>query len=132
MRKKRCPHRMEIWFADLGKHPGRCVQEGVRPVLVVSNNKANTHSQAVTVLPMTSRMKKPLLPSHVPLGSLSMVISHDYHEYFHAALVLVEQITTIDKDMLIRYVGRVQSRKKQQEIDGVLLKQLGAVMTYGL
>lgn len=132
MRKKRCPHRMEIWFADLGSHPGSFVQEGVRPVLVVSNDTANTHAKTVTILPMTSKIKKPWLPTHVPLGSLNLVISPAYHKYFCAALVLVEQITTIDSDALIRYVGRVQSRKKQQEIDSVLGKQLGMVMTYGI
>lgn len=69
------PHRMEIWFADLGRHPGSCVQEGIRPVLVISNDIANEHAETVTVLPMTSRIKKVWLPCHISVSEEEMGIS---------------------------------------------------------
>ena len=63
------PQRGEVWFAELGEHPGTSVQEGCRPAFIMSNNMANTHSETVTVVPMTSKMKKPNLPTHVALAS---------------------------------------------------------------
>ena len=36
--------RGDILWADLGMFPTTSVQGGVRPVIVVSNNKANTYS----------------------------------------------------------------------------------------
>ena len=36
--------------------PDNSVQGGVRPVIVVSNNKANTYSSVITVVPLTSRI----------------------------------------------------------------------------
>ena len=41
------------------------VQEGCRPVFIVSNDTANGHSGTVTVVPMTSKKKKAYLPTHV-------------------------------------------------------------------
>lgn len=39
--------RGDILWADLGMFPTTSVQGGVRPVIVVSNNKANTYSSDV-------------------------------------------------------------------------------------
>ena len=58
--------RGDILWADLGMFPTTSVQGGVRPVIVVSNNKANTYSSVITVVPLTSRIyKKRYLPTHV-------------------------------------------------------------------
>ena len=40
--------RGDILWADLGMFPTTSVQGGVRPVIVVSNNKANTYSLSMT------------------------------------------------------------------------------------
>ena len=45
---ERTPQRGDIWFADLIGCPGTCVQRGIRPVLVVSNDMGNNHSTIVT------------------------------------------------------------------------------------
>ena len=50
--------RGDILWADLGMFPTTSVQGGVRPVIVVSNNKANTYSSVITVVPLTSRIYK--------------------------------------------------------------------------
>ena len=56
--------RGDILWADLGMFPTTSVQGGVRPVIVVSNNKANTYSSVITVVPLTSRIyKKRYLPT---------------------------------------------------------------------
>ena len=43
--------RGDIYFVDFGKHKDTKKQQGIRPVVVVSNNKANTHSPVITVDP---------------------------------------------------------------------------------
>ena len=52
--------RGDILWADLGMFPTTSVQGGVRPVIVVSNNKANTYSSVITVVPLTSIFDGPL------------------------------------------------------------------------
>ena len=50
--------RGDILMVNLGQVPGTSLQIGIRPVVVVSNNKANTYSPVVTVVPFTSRVYK--------------------------------------------------------------------------
>ena len=52
------PKQYEIWFAELGNHYGTSVQSGNRPVLVISNDMANRNSPIITVIPMSSKLKK--------------------------------------------------------------------------
>lgn len=100
----RCPQRGDIWFADLGKHPGTSVQEGCRPVFIVSNDIANGHSGTLTVVPMTSRKKKVYLPTHVLMESSDSV-------NLEPSMALAEQLTTIGKSALKSYVGHLKDYK---------------------
>ena len=104
--------RGQIWFANLGEHGGTSVQEGERPVLVISNNAANSHSPIITVLPITSKIKKAYLQTHV-------------HIHLHQkSMVLAEQITTVGKGSLCNLVGSV-SEAKMGEIENAVKVQLG-------
>lgn len=62
------PKRGEIYYCDLGQNKGS-EQNGIRPVLVVSNNIGNRHSSIVQVAPITSQKKNPL-PTHVILTEI--------------------------------------------------------------
>lgn len=52
----------DIWLADIPAPKDSHVQHGRRPVVIISNNLANTHSPVVTVIPLTSQMNKHQLP----------------------------------------------------------------------
>ena len=122
-RPYRTPYRGEVWFADLGIHPGTSVQEGRRPVLIVSNDKGNHHATTIVVLPMTSHMKKSDLPSHVELrqGDLKLV---DPGRPFEESMILAEQITTIGKNALLNCIGRIEDADKLSEIGNAVKIQL--------
>lgn len=110
------PCRGEVWFADLGKHPGTSVQEGCRPVFIMSNDTANGHSPTVTVVPMTSKKKKAYLPTHVLVGAGDCPL-------LGPSMALAEQITTIGKSALCKRVGRIGG-SKIGEIEAAVLAQL--------
>lgn len=111
------PVRGDIWFAELGKHPGTSVQEGCRPVLIMSNDTANGHSGTVTVVPMTSKKKKAYLPTHVLMEASDCPI-------LEPSMVLAEQVTTIGKCALKSFVGRV-GESKIHEIEKAVEVHLG-------
>ena len=91
--------RGDILMVNLGQVPGTSLQSGIRPVVVVSNNKANTYSPVVTVVPFTSRVyKKRYLPTHVFINCYEMVGLKRH------GLVLAEQITSIDVQSIIQNV----------------------------
>lgn len=117
----RTPQRGEIWFAEFGTHPGTSVQEGCRPALVISNDTANQHSEIITVVPMTTRIKKTHLPTHVMITSHDVMLEQG--QYMERSMLLAEQVTTIGKDSLIRYVGMLRE-DKLKEVEAAVLVQM--------
>ena len=90
----------DIWMANIPERDGN-IQGGHRPVLVISNDKNNKFSNVVNVVPMTTKMNKRNLPCHVEIW--------DYQKYGLTApsTIMVEQITTINKENLRYYMGEI-------------------------
>lgn len=125
----RIPYRGEIWVAQLGSHPNTSVQEGCRPVLIVSNDKGNHTSNTVVVLPLTSQIKRSELPSHVELRR-EEILCVGPEEPVPVSMILAEQITTISKSALGVRIGRIRDAEKLREIDTALMQELSiSVMT---
>lgn len=105
----------DIYYANLsGKYNSR-VQQGLRPVLIVSNNKANYYSPVITVIPLTTSETKKKLPTHVS------IIGYGLKE---KSIALVEQITCIDKVDLIEKVCSLARTSKIGEINRAIGIQL--------
>ena len=90
--------RGDVFRADLSPVRGS-EQGGARPVLVIQNNLGNLHSPTVIIAPITSKLKKNKLPTHVSLPSGNGLPAR--------SMVLLEQIRTIDKRRLREHMGRV-------------------------
>lgn len=90
-------HRGDIYYADLSGVMGS-EQGGIRPVVVVQNEKGNRFSKTVIIAPISTRMTKPPLPTHVVLPDAMME---------RCSMVLLEQLRTLDKQRLGKWVGRV-------------------------
>ena len=64
--------RGDIYFVDFGRDTESNLQCGIRPALVVSNNRANENSPVITVIPLTARTyKRPNFPTHVLIPKAS-------------------------------------------------------------
>ena len=121
-RSRRTPKRGDIWFADLGYHPGTSVQSGCRPVLIVSNDIGNCHAETFNVLPLTKHMKKPELPCHTEIDQTAL---SEAYQALGSSMILAEQITTIGKAQLKNYVGRVDDPDMLGQINTSISGQLG-------
>lgn len=98
--ENRIPKIGEVYLADLrGQHS---VQSGLRPVVVFQNNIGNAFSPNVTVLPMTSVLKKLNLPTHV-------VVDEKENGLQRRSMVLCENPLCIPKDSLGDYLTTLQS-----------------------
>ncbi len=107
--------RGEIYYADLNPFYGS-EQGGIRPVIVLQNNTGNIHCPTLIVAPITSRPgKKPLQPTHCPLLGNSGL---------SPSLVLLEQVKTIDKRRVRKYIGKV-TPQQMSDIDCALEISLG-------
>lgn len=50
--------RGDVIYVDLGAKYRGSVQGGIRPVVVISNNRANKYSTVITVVPLSSHISK--------------------------------------------------------------------------
>lgn len=111
--------RGDILIVDLKQKSGTSLQAGIRPAIVISNNKANTYSTVITVVPLTSKIyKKRYMPTHVFIKKQEMC-GLERH-----ALVLAEQITSIAVDSIIQRCGNI-SKKAMDRITKAVETQMG-------
>ena len=90
--------RGDVYYADLGKKNGS-VQGGIRPVLIFSNDIGNQNGPVVSVIPLTSKIKKLWMPVHV-------FLSHDVG-LPKDSVAICEQQLTIDKNAIGRYICHI-------------------------
>jgi len=105
--------RGEIYYADLSPVVGS-EQGGYRPVLVLQNNKGNKFSTTIIVAPISSKMTKNPLPTHV-------MVENECLE--KKSVVLLEQIRTIDKQRIREKVGEV-NKGVMTEVDQAIKTSL--------
>ena len=96
--------RGEVYYADLSPVIGS-EQGGYRPVLVVQNNKGNRFSTTVIVAPMSSKLTKNHLPTHVVI---------ELEGLQKKSVILLEQLRTIDKKRIREKVGKVNEAMMQE------------------
>lgn len=104
------PRRGDIFMADITQHKIDSVC-GVRPVLIIQNDKGNLHSTSVIAALITSRPKK-YLPTHVKLFPDCGLRKK--------SIVLCEHIITLEKSMLKSYIGTVVNTKAEKQLNRAL------------
>lgn len=115
--------RGDIYCVDFGAADRTHKQKGIRPAVIISNNKNNDSSPVVTVVPLTSRRKRPL-PTHVP-------IRRDYNNGLtKTSVALAEQIETMDKTRLKRRIGEITDDVILEAITVAVMVQVGVYDEY--
>ncbi len=111
-------NRGDMFYADMPQGVGS-EQLGYRPVIILQNNVGNKHSTAVIVAPLTSvSHAKAKLPTHYTMKAENGLEK--------PSIVLLEQIHTIDKQRLQRYIGKA-SDKALAGIEYALAISLGLI-----
>lgn len=108
--------RGDIYLVDLGTNVGS-EQGGCRPVLLLQNDVGNHFAPTLIVAPISSRYWKKLKqPTHSLIEGIQNLTS--------PSVVLAEQIITIDKKRVMKYLGKVPE-KQMQGIDRAVMVSLG-------
>ncbi|MBQ7850643.1 MAG: type II toxin-antitoxin system PemK/MazF family toxin, partial [Clostridia bacterium] len=92
-------------------------QGGVRPVVIIQNDIGNLYSPTVIVAAVTTRCKRLHLPVHVPITAQESGLQRD-------SVVLTEQVRTLEKTRLKRYLGTL-TEDAMRRIDHALGMSLG-------
>ena len=106
----------EIWYANLDPIKGR-EQRGIRPVVIISGNNLNDHSDLKIVCPLSSQIKN-------YAGSL-LLKKNNTNKLTRDSEVLVFQIRTIDHSRLIKKIGETTDEQMQR-----ILFFLNEILTY--
>lgn len=113
--------RGEIYYAELSPIIGS-EQGGNRPVVILQNDKGNHYSNTTIVAAITSELDKAHLPTHI-------IFTLDCMK--EKSMVLLEQIRTIDKSRLGRFVG-VMDTQTMKRIDHAIVISFGLEYLEGL
>ena len=110
----------EIWMCNLSESEGS-IQSGYRPVFIVSNDKNNTYSPTINIIPITTKMNKRKLPVHVELWN--------YQRYGLKApsTLMVEQTTTVALSSLDKYIGKILDKNVLGEISRAMRVQFPVI-----
>lgn len=107
--------RGELYMVRLSADEDGSLQEGIRPILIISNDKCNEHSPVISVVPLTTKMNKHRLPTHVLIEGCGLK---------RKSLVLAEQIISINKTKLERYIGSIKESVYEKRVDQAIRIQL--------
>ena len=105
--------RGDIFYADLNPVIGS-EQGGVRPVLIVQNDVGNRHSPTVIAVPISSA-EKSKLPVNIRIRGSGLPKD---------STILAEQIRTLDRCRIGRYVGSLDIGM-MRNIDEIIKISLG-------
>ena len=104
--------RGDVYLASLDPYIGS-EQGGTRPVVVLQNDVGNRYAPTLIVATVTSRTeKKRYQPTHV-------LIAHNT-AFEKPSVVQLEQIFTIDKSRIQRFLGRLTQNEMQEIEKGVV------------
>lgn len=105
----------EVWIVDLSNAIGH-QQSGVRPFVVMSNNKRNLFSTTIKGVPMSSRVNK-RSPVHVLLKQKDCTfLKCD-------SIVLCEEVDTINKSQFIKKIGTLSQEQMEKISEARLLDE---------
>lgn len=109
-------HRGDVVWVDFGDTVGS-EQGGIRPAVVIQNEKGNQHSPCLIVAIMTSRDKKPMI-THVSVNpSIETGLKKP-------TITMMEQVRTIDKSRILGWSGKLGERMMEC-IDKAIVASLG-------
>jgi mRNA interferase MazF len=104
----------DIIFVDFGKVYGS-EQTGSRPCVVVQNNLGNKYCPTVLVCPLTSSIKHIDQPTHC------IIYANELNGLRYDSMILGEQMVSVSKDRIIKWIGCISDAETQSEIISVCL-----------
>ena len=99
----------DVIQVDLGRSFGS-EQGGIRPAVIVQNNKGNKCSPTVLVIPMTSEIKKVNMPTH------NIMHKTKFNGLDEDSMLLGEQTTVIDKKRILYKRGSLVTENEKRSV----------------
>ena len=109
--------RGDIWLVGFDPTVGHEIKK-TRPALIVQNDQGNMYSSTTIVAPLTSQNLSTIYPVEVKISKVKG-LNRD-------AKIMMDQIRTVDKMRLRKYLGRLQ-HDQMMKVNEALAYSLGLV-----
>ena len=120
-------HQFDIVFVDLPKVEGAIHQQyGLHPAVVLSSDRNNKNNSNLTVIPISSKVNKARhLPTHLYLNlELAKTLG-----LYKPSVLAAENTTLVDKSMIRKIVGHVNSNELKESIKKIVNAYIGFLYT---
>ena len=109
----------DVVFVDFTDNSRDSEQSGIRPAIIIQNDKGNEHSPTTIVASITSQDKR-YLPTHVVVKPYQSGLNK-------VSTILMEQVRTIDKSRILSKVGHIEPDWLKEKIKKSLTISFGVV-----
>ena len=109
----------DVVFVDFTDNSRDSEQSGIRPAIIIQNDKGNEHSPTTIVASITSQDKR-YLPTHVIVKPYQSGLNK-------VSTILMEQVRTIDKSRILSKVGHIEPDWLKEKIKKSLTISFGVV-----
>ena len=109
----------DVVFVDFTDNSRDSEQSGIRPAIIIQNDKGNEHSSTTIVASITSQDKR-YLPTHVVVKPYQSGLNK-------VSTILMEQVRTIDKSRILSKVGHIEPDWLKEKIKKSLTISFGVV-----
>ena len=111
--------RGDVAFVDFTDNSRDSEQSGIRPAIIIQNDKGNEHSPTTIVASITSQDKR-YLPTHVVVKPYQSGLNK-------VSTILMEQVRTIDKSRILSKVGHIETDWLKEKIKKSLTISFGVI-----
>ena len=109
----------DVVFVDFTDNSRDSEQSGIRPAIIIQNDKGNEHSPTTIVASITSQDKR-YLPA--------LVVVKPYQSGLDKVFtILMEQVRTIDKSRILSKVGHIETDWLKEKIKKSLTISFGVI-----
>ena len=109
----------DVVFVDFTDNSRDSEQSGIRPAIIIQNDKGNEHSPTTIVASITSQEKR-YLPTHAVVKPYQSGLNK-------VSTILMEQVRTIDKSRILSKVGHIETDWLKEKIKKSLTISFGVV-----
>lgn len=109
----------DVVFVDFTDNSRDSEQSGIRPAIIIQNDKGNEHSPTTIVASITSQEKR-YLPTHVVVKPYQSGLNK-------VSTILMEQVRTIDKSRILSKVGHIETDWLKEKIKKSLTISFGVI-----
>lgn len=115
-KENRTFRRGEVYYVDFSSFLGS-EQGGIRPALILQNNIGNYFCPTITVVPLSTKVKREDLSTHY-------ILKKDKNNFLvQDSVVCVEQVRAVDKKRFKNYFGTI-NKSDLRAITGLLFANL--------